>query len=721
MQNKINPKLIGLLVKAIITIVIIVILYTIFQKIPEEEQTNLVSKSQITDTSYTFKAPDYDKVLESEELKVEIDTKTLAFRVNDKRSDFIWKSVLEKEDGGINDTWNMFFNSAITLEFFDETGNIRRVYSSRDGEITVKNLNKKALESIVNFKNIGTTLEVIVELNNDKVDVRVKSIKEGNYKLLGMYICPYLGASKGLTDGKFILADGVGALIDLSKKSTATAPLKMRIYGDDIGFKEVILYSYFKNIKDAENYSLPLYGVLYKDNGLLAVIENGDVYSEINAYKSEIITPYNWIANRFILRELHKKLLNKEGQGIIIPQERMNNVNPHIRYFFANNSNEFSLLQMFVNEKKQNIENSEEHKPIIKFDFLMSEAKKTSFGYKLVEMTTQSQFETIKNELSKYIKDAVYVLVGYSKGGYSVNSPRHVPFEKSVIIDPKKLSDFYLYTDYINVPKDSKYVKKTMIAQNKLEQFMEYSGRYILTPKKVIDIASSEKSDFSKYDIDKFALGSVGKLLYSTNEYERYENLELYKKIIGIFNKPLVYGSNWYVVENSSMISDVPTEYSGYEIEDEIFPAVPFVLRQFRYVFSKPVNLTSNYKLQVLKCIEYGINPTFYLTYQSSKELIDTPSKELITTRYAGWKDKIIESYKLMESAYKIIGSANITFRKELFDNVYLVAYSNGKKMIFNYNDNSVKYKNIEVPSLSYVEYLEVEDYENSSENSRGN
>ncbi|PHJ13705.1 hypothetical protein IM41_04875 [Fervidobacterium sp. SC_NGM5_G05] len=721
MQNKVNPKLIGLLIKSVITIVIIVGLYVIFQKVPKEQQTNLVSQSQITDNSYTFNAPNYDNILESEELKVEIDTKTLSFRVNDKRNNFIWKSVLEEKDNDINDTWNMFFNSAITLEFFDETGNVRRVYSSRDGEITVENLTKKFLESTVNFKNIGATLDIVIELNNDKIDVRVKSIKEGNYKLLGMYIYPYLGASKGLTDGKFILADGVGALIDLSKKSTATAPLKMRIYGEDTGFKEVIPYSYFKNIKDSENYSLPLYGVLYKDNGLLAVIENGDVYSEINAYKSEIITPYNWIANRFILRELHKKLLNKEGQGIIIPQDRMNNVNPHIRYLFANNSNEFSLLQMFVDEKKKNIEIKEGHKPIMKFDFLMSEAKKTSFGYKLIEMTTQSQFETIKNDLSEYIKDAVYVLVGYSKGGYSINSPRHVPFEKSVIIDPKKLSDCYLYTDYINVSKESKYVKKTMIAQNKLEQFMEYSGRYLLTPKKVINIASSEKSDFSKYGIDKFALGSVGKLLYSTNEYERFENLELYKKIMEIFDRPLVYGSNWYVVENSSMISDIPTEYSGYEVEDEILPVIPFVLRQFRQIFSKPVNLASNYKLQILKCIEYGINPTFYLTYQSSKELIDTPSMDLITTKYADWKDKIIESYKLMESAYKIIGNANITFRKKLFDNVYLVAYSNGKKMIFNYSDNSVKYKNIEVPSLSYAEYLEVEDYENSSENSRGN
>mgnify|MGYP001432779144 CR=1 FL=1 len=89
MQNKINPKLIGLLIKSVITILIIVVLYVMFQKVPEEQQTNLVPQSQIKDASYIFNVPNYDNILESEELKVEIDTKTLAFRVNDKRNNFI--------------------------------------------------------------------------------------------------------------------------------------------------------------------------------------------------------------------------------------------------------------------------------------------------------------------------------------------------------------------------------------------------------------------------------------------------------------------------------------------------------------------------------------------------------------------------------------------------------------------------------------------------------
>ncbi|MGC8955999.1 MAG: DUF5696 domain-containing protein [Fervidobacterium sp.] len=710
--GKLDSKLVVFLIKLAIVIVLFFALYNLF--ISTQEFSNVTVKSHI-EKGYVFKVPNYDKVVRTKNLDFYVDTKTLALKIYDRRSNFTWKSVIESEDNDINETWNMFFNSSITIEFFDETGNIRRIYSSRDANIKIKEINGSRLRVNMTFNDIAS-LDIALTFGDEYFDIRVDKILEGPYKLMSLYTYPFLGGSKGLVDGKYILADGVGALIDLSKVNTATAPFKMRVYGEDEGVKEVLPYSYYRNIKSAENYAIPMYGVLYANNGMLAIIKDKDLYSEINAYKSNIMTPYNWITNRFILRDLHKRLLNKEGQGITIPQERINTLNPTMRYYFVTNANEYKLARKFVEDNKA-VQKIFDSKPLLKFDILMAEAKKTSFGYNLVKMTTQRQLEEIQKELLANSVEGIFVLRGYTKGGYSISSPVHLPFERSVIASPSELSRYYFYVDYVTAPKESKSLSKPLIAQNKLEQLMEQYGKYILNDK-VVNIARSEKNKFLKYGINKFALGSIGFWLYSTKDSERLDTLSAYSKIMENFKDSIIFGNNWYVVKYAHFLSDVSMENSGYEIEDDLIPIVPYILRQFRIIFSNPVNLSSDYRLQVLKCVEYGVLPSFYLTWNSSKELIETNSKDLFSTKFEDWKDNIIDSCNIIKNAYKITQGSPVSSRTKVLDNVYLVEYENGAKLIFNYNKEPAKIGTTEIEPESFIE---VKNYENAFENTRSN
>ncbi|MCX7653070.1 MAG: DUF5696 domain-containing protein [Fervidobacterium sp.] len=699
-QNRYLTRLYFLIIKFLF-ILSIIITFTIWIKNVPEQSTSMVYK-KLDDSPYQFVTPKYGKTFETQAIRTNVDTKTMNFTVEDKKSGFVWKSALENEDSEINTTWRMFFNSALVVEFYDEVGGVKRLYSSKDADIKLEKEEKNSLTFAVKFRNVDIFLRLILSFNNDSADVVVKDIKESTYKVMGLFIYPYLGGSKGLADGRFILADGVGAIVELSKVSTATAPFKMRIYGEDIGFREVIPQTYFRNIKEPSSYVLPMYGILYNQNGLLAIFKNSEEYVEINAYKSGIITPYNWLSGRFVFRDIHKKLLNKQGQGITIPQENMNPVKPHIRYYFLSDSNEYTLANKFISEYAEQISSKNSTEPIFKIDVLMSEAKKTAFGYTLVKMTTQEQLEKIKNELSHTLDNVVYVLRGYSKDGYSRNSPYHLPFEQKIINSLEKIADDYIYVDYVKFPKISKFARRLIVAQNKLEQLIEREENFLTDPILVSKIATEEKQKFKRFGISNLALGTIGEMLYSTKNLERSKTKNLFEKLIGLFEKPIIYGSNWYLLKNSYMIADLTLENSGYEIENDVFPIVPFVLSNFRTVFSKPINLSADYRLQLLKCIEYGVMPSFYLTWESSKELVDTNSQHLISTKFNDWREEIKKSYLEYKNIKNILGKNRPIKRTKLYENVYIVDYENNVSIIFNYNSSTITYKNHEISGVSW-------------------
>ncbi|WP_448377870.1 DUF5696 domain-containing protein [Fervidobacterium sp.] len=700
-----------ILLRSIFVFLIILGVVWLVQAGPSEV---VVSKIEsFSESNYRFCQPKYNAHLENEYLRVSFDTNSLQFIVIDKRNNAQWKSVLEDEDAELNQTWNSFFNTPFIVELYDSTGNIKRTYSTRDAKISIKKRSSNMFTASIVFENIGASFDVSYELIKDSLRLKVDNINEGKYRLMGLYLYPYLGGSHEVVNGSFILADGVGAKIDLSKKTVATAPFKARLYGQDIGFREVLPYSYFKNVKDPENYSLPLYGILYATDlqnsenivnkhvsGLLTVIEEGDMYAEINAFKSGIVTDHNWITARFVLRDLHKKLLNKAGEGMTIPQEELNTKKFTVRYFFVPNTNEFSLVQRFVEEYSKKSDPTDGY--TFKFDVLMAEAKKSTFGYSLVKMTSQEQFVKIKSVLRESIPESLFVLVGYTEGGLSLSSPKHLPLEKRIFGRALQPLEDYFYMNYILSPKESKSLNKINIALNRLEQLMEYEGKYVLSPRFVKSFVIKEKREFAKVGIKKFALGSVGNLAFSTQDMTREEVVTGLTTALRIFDKPIVYGFNWYVISLAGALSNISLTNSGYEIEDEVLPIVPYVLRQFLPIFSVPLNLSSDYNRALLACIEYGIFPSFYLTWESSEKLVDTNSKDLVSTKFEDWLPKILTAKEMYERAQLFINS-RLVFREQISQDVFLNTYDNGTKVLFNYSDSPFNFNNKIVKPVSFA------------------
>jgi hypothetical protein len=105
----------------------------------------------------------------------------------------------------------------------------------------------------------------------------------------------------------------------------------------------------------------------------------------------------------------------------------------------------------------------------------------------------------------------------------------------------------------------------------------------------------------------------------------------------------------------------------------------------------------------VLKCIEYGSNPAYLISYEESHLLSNTLSNHLYATHYGSNKDAMVSQINEITNALNgVIGKA-IVSRDVLDAGVVVVTYSNDVKIYVNYTNSDYKVNdNVVVESMGY-------------------
>jgi len=657
---------------------------------------------------YTFERPTFEKVLANDNLELYFDRKSAGIKLVDLRNGKTWHSVLEEADRSLNNVWQAFFSSGVTLEHIDGRNTVRRLNSARDGETSFVDVSSDHFSVAIAFPDVGAVIEVKYTLGVDFLDISVTGVEEGAIKLTSLYLYPFMGASKGTVPGSFLIPDGIGAGLDLSKKTIANSPFVASVYGLDKGFVDIPTTLSLDTVTYPERITLPFYAVTTGEAALLGVITGGDLYAEVQAYKSGIVTPFNWITTRFIYRQMYRKLLNKKGEGVSIPQAQRNPASPALRFYFLDGSNsspsgiaakarEDFLLRGLIPSRRL--------EPVVplKLEFLVAESEKTTFGRKVHIMTPQSELERILAEVGKYSQRTVVVLRGYTSGGLSTSSPDHLPLERKAIEDVSRLSEFYFYVDYLTAHEGSGGVSRARYAQNRSEQIMIEGPRFIIDPRETVSFALEELESFSKLGIEKFALAHLAELAFSTRDSNRTENVEALLETVSLFDGPILYNPNLYMISRASHISDIPVSNSGYLIEDSVVPLLPAVLRESFWLFTGPVNLTSDFRRELLRAVDYGLFPSFYITSESSMKLVETASSDLFSTEYENWREKIEFAYDFVSKALENTLNSRLVERVEVAAGLFRNTYDNGTSITLNYNENPARVGDLEIEPLSYV------------------
>jgi hypothetical protein len=164
-----------------------------------------------------------------------------------------------------------------------------------------------------------------------------------------------------------------------------------------------------------------------------------------------------------------------------------------------------------------------------------------------------------------------------------------------------------------------------------------------------------------------------------------------------MLNNPL-----YYAFEQANYITELPVEATLYSIIDDQVPLLQLVLSGVVDYSSSSINLANDRSVQYqfLKHIETGSNLKYTLTYDDSRELLNTEYNYYMATDYRNWLDTIEDQVKELDALG--IHEGTLINHERVRQNVYRVTYSHGLTILINYNLRSVNIMGNIIPSLSY-------------------
>lgn len=713
-----------LVFQGFLTLVLLIGVYTAPQhaqaQMPESTLNSFAQPKAVNTYWQADKAiPDsFELVAENPLFKLYGNKTTLAFKVVDKRSGYIWSSNLDEraEDDRLNVAWTAFAQSGISIEYLDQKAVNRRIsITNSDVVLDVEPIDQ-GFKGTVTFTDYAITLGVIVRLeaNGVSVEIPFETIQQENpdYKLGLVYVFPFLGATRGDSiPGYMFIPDGLGSLIRFDNSTKAENMFYGRYYGADLGMISSLPYDPFVN--RPYNLTIPVFGMVHgiKQNAFISIVEKGAAYGELQVHPAGIITNFNFLYNAFIYNESFFQATNRAGAGVTTIQRDTNafDVKIHFRFLTKDDSDYVGMAQSYQqylvdkgNLKKIPDQNNDIG---IRLEFLGGDKEEVLLWHRLNSMTTVSQMADILKALDIHNTDVIYY--GWQPGGASSMPPRSLRLDRKLgnleqlraLIERISADggNFYLYLDpQAALWGESGYSPRNDLAisitNKNLVGYNRNQANYFLNYDALREHLTAICQDVSSKLAAGLALDGIGSILYSdfkNNHFlnreeaiQQYQNLVLGSGVPTSFYRP-----NNYMFGAMTAYYDMPLTNNGYIYTTQAVPFLAIVLAGYVPYYGPALNFSSNLQEDVLKMVDYGVYPSFFLTHEVTANILNTRSNWIYTSSFEQWGLKIKQTYQWMNTLLGPVKGQEIVARDVLADGVVATTYANGKQIIVNYND----------------------------------
>lgn len=210
------------------------------------------------------------------------------------------------------------------------------------------------------------------------------------------------------------------------------------------------------------------------------------------------------------------------------------------------------------------------------------------------------------------------------------------------------------------------------------------------------------------YEFDHVSFALLGSMItghYSDNQtVYKQDSILIQQRFLEQINQDMMFEDPlYYAYAYASYLTNMPVETTLYSIIDDQIPLLQLILSGYVDYSSSSINLANDRSVdyQFLKMIESGSNLKYTLTYDDSRELLNTEYNYYMSTDYNNWLDVIEEQVNELDALGLYEGA--LVNHEILEKNVYRVTYSNGLKIILNYNLNDVTIGADVIPSLGYI------------------
>ena len=681
-------------------------------------------------------AEGFTLVAENDALRIALDLKTLALRVEDIAGGNVFYSYADNDEG-LNKKWKNFMYSGITLEYMTVESKLVRLPFAGSGATAEVTTFENGADIAVTFPDEGFSLTVCLDITDGNLTVTVpeSSIVEpadGSLKLENLFLYPFLGATHGMENsGYLFVPDGCGALVRMGNlHEDRSASYSKRVYGPENGIGDYIQRLSGSMLNPAEQVYMPVFGIAQEENksAVFGIIQSGAEYCFIEAYAYGKEIPTNMITAKFVYRETYSRYLNQAGTTLITNQPTRNSFDAQLRFTFlsgdqANYSGMASVYQKYLLDRGVLTPGKTEQGSIpMNLEILFSEQQAELVGTSTVVMTTVEQANQMVSELQQQGVSKLHVLVrGYSDDGASNAAPADGTFN-SQIANSAQWSAFveqcaqagievgffadvargYEGAGNFNIRKD--------VAANVNElQLRAYENGvfYYLAPKVVAQNLANAARALGKTGASTVVLDVVGDNLYSSwskhHTNTRTETMEIFAGLSVEGMKTGVYTASAYLWQNASAIYEIPSSHSGYMVFSDTVPFMQMVLKGYVDYYAGYSNFNADRQKELLQMIEHGSYPSWIVTGENSLALLNTASSWLYTSEYNVWKGEMVSEYNYLAQALNQVVGAHIVRHEQLDQGVVCVSYDNGISIVVNYTDHEFTHNGIQVEPMGYA------------------
>lgn len=733
------------LLKIMIVLVILVIAVSVLLLVKKKNTAEEISRSGQqelvlgTDNSKEFENA---LVAENEKYQMYLDGPTLSVTIKNKETGAVLESSVKEDDGKNNAQWLGFMKSGIVLNVLEGKNDQAQADLVNNASNIVIEKKDKGFDAKVAFPDYGFSFQVKVVLEEDAMVVEIpdESIVETQekYSIGAINVFPFLGYSYlGEKAGYMFIPDGNGALINLNDKhGRLTGGYSQMIYGDDIGFKELsveaLLWDTYQTVNDAEYILAPVFGLVHTDDsfGFLGIIESGEERASIEAYPNGVKINYNRIYPKFLLRKIYVEPTSKSNTDTIQQKEKdRSHYDIRVRYSFVTgdkaNYTGLALTYRDYLLKTGDIK-AEDTSYRTRLDFLGTEREEGLISNKRVVMTTVDNIRDIYEELKKEgLTDIFSVYKGWQKGGLQMvpitdyKADRGIGGTKELTELLKDVNsqggEMYLYQDALRINPDEfnttfHVVKRVNKRTYEEDSYMEvYRNFRYLTPDRTEYFLQKTAGDYKKRGIGSIALSGISNSIfsysYSGKYYSRTDTMEDYENTVNGLNSDFKLAMEQpfsYLWKYTRAFLDMPMGSSSYNFVDEEVPFLTIALKGILPMYSEYVNFESDKQEYLLRLIETGVYPSFYLTEEDSSDLIYTNSADIYSSKYSIYKEEILKFTGILREVNKAVEGSGISAHQKLDNGVTVVTYDNGVKIYINYGKESQTADGYTIDAMSY-------------------
>ena len=593
------------------------------------------------------------------------------------------------------------------------------------------------------LKDESVDVQIVADLlfdnNGFEVQILNENITGSNANnIRNILICPFLGAtggSKGISDGTsgfveeerewidgyVLVPDGCGSLIEMTNNNVENLssylgyvygldPAHSRTYSTTVAMTMVI--------KEAK---MPVFGVAREKENAAFVS-----YAKSGAeYMSIMMSPdnsnqlqYAWVTPQFNYNFEYTEIYNKAGDSYSKIADNRNQFDLDIKYdFLANeNANYVGMAKDYRNyligegtltEKEYSYDNIP-----CRLDFIMSDVEDSIVGNKEIVTTTASDLDDILQDVidNLHIDNGIVSLSGWQKGGKATQHPGKARFASSIGSKGRFENLIEKYKDNFDITFQQNYylINTEQMAylnnaskhingyyQKVYDFFRQYISEFAISrPDRSYDFVKSQIDKVDNMGLDSFTIEGISS--YLTSNYTTISREMAKHYIQAAFNYVKSKGVKVNAIEPNNYLWKYVDRYLDADPYDSVLliettevPFLQLVLQGTMELFAKYSNFSFYDENSICTMVDFNMYPSFMLTNESAYYLLQTNSNNYFSTQYEVFKPLIDNVYSKVNSALsKVVGAKWID--RKVDNNVVTNTYSNGKKIVINYNKNDV-------------------------------